>query len=258
MAGDRASGFTAPVHRALTQPMLLAGAPRAIALLNGTLAAALGLGLRLWLAVWASGWSAMAWRSGPLAMIPTSSMSDAATCGFPRGWRSSRCWTFANTPVVPKRQLRLPAMGRHDRPRRDPQQGRFAFQRTAGFRGPDLESVDDAEVASVAARLNNALRRLGSGWAILVEAPPRPGHGLSAERLSRSLVSALVDMERRQAFLEEGAHFESRYFLTLVFLPPAERAGRLENLFVEGREQGQIDWRGRSPPLSIAPIACWP
>ena len=50
MAGDRVQGFSAPVHRALTEPMLLAGAPRAIVLVNATLAAALGVGLRLWLA----------------------------------------------------------------------------------------------------------------------------------------------------------------------------------------------------------------
>jgi len=43
-------GFTVPFHRALTEPILLGGAPRAVAILNGTLAAALGLGLRLWLA----------------------------------------------------------------------------------------------------------------------------------------------------------------------------------------------------------------
>ena len=44
------SGFSMPVHRALTEPILLGGAPRAVAILNGTLAAALGLGLRLWIA----------------------------------------------------------------------------------------------------------------------------------------------------------------------------------------------------------------
>ena len=43
-------GFEAPVHRALTEPILMGGAPRSIAILNGTLAAALGLGLRLWIA----------------------------------------------------------------------------------------------------------------------------------------------------------------------------------------------------------------
>ncbi|MES2255526.1 MAG: VirB3 family type IV secretion system protein [Pseudomonadota bacterium] len=43
-------GFEVPLHRALTEPILLAGAPRAIAIVNGTIAAALGLGLRLWIA----------------------------------------------------------------------------------------------------------------------------------------------------------------------------------------------------------------
>ena len=43
-------GFEVPLHRALTEPILLAGAPRAIAIVNGTVAAALGLGLRLWIA----------------------------------------------------------------------------------------------------------------------------------------------------------------------------------------------------------------
>lgn len=42
-------GYTVPVHRALTEPILLGGAPRAIAIMNGTLAGAIGLGLRLWL-----------------------------------------------------------------------------------------------------------------------------------------------------------------------------------------------------------------
>src|SRR5256885_4759235 len=45
-----------------------------------------------------------------------------------------------------------------------------SFQRTARFRGPDLDSAVAAELVAVAARLNNAFRRLGSGWAIFVEA----------------------------------------------------------------------------------------
>ena len=53
---DEVRGFFAPVHRALTEPILLGGAPRSVAILNGTLAGAVGLGLRLWivgLAIWA-------------------------------------------------------------------------------------------------------------------------------------------------------------------------------------------------------------
>jgi type IV secretory pathway VirB4 component len=47
-----------------------------------------------------------------------------------------------------------------------------------------------AELVAVAGRLNNALRRLGSGWAIFVEAQRRPGASLSASTLSRSCVGA--------------------------------------------------------------------
>ena len=36
-------GFAAPVHRALIEPILLGGAPRAVAIANATLAAAIGL-----------------------------------------------------------------------------------------------------------------------------------------------------------------------------------------------------------------------
>src|SRR3546814_21172792 len=41
-----AAGFEVPLHRSLTEPILLGGAPRTVAIANGQLAAALGLGLQ--------------------------------------------------------------------------------------------------------------------------------------------------------------------------------------------------------------------
>jgi type IV secretion system protein VirB4 len=117
-----------------------------------------------------------------------------------------------------------------------------SFQRTAEFRGPDLDSATDAQVAAVASRLNGALRRLGSGWALYVEARRDP-IGAYPDSLFPDPVSALVDAERRAAFVESGEHFESRYFLTLTYLPPADRRGRIEGLFVEGRAGSALDWR---------------
>jgi type IV secretion system protein VirB3 len=60
------TGFYAPVHRSLTEPILLGGAPRAVAIVNGTLAAAIGLGLRLWIAgglIWLVGHIAAVWAA---------------------------------------------------------------------------------------------------------------------------------------------------------------------------------------------------
>ena len=60
------AGFNAPLPRALTEPILLGGAPRAVAIVNGTLAAAIGLGLRLWIvgaAIWLIGHVAAVWAA---------------------------------------------------------------------------------------------------------------------------------------------------------------------------------------------------
>lgn len=54
-------GFEVPLHRSLTEPILLGGAPRGLAILIGTLAAAIGIGLQLWLPgllIWICGHSA--------------------------------------------------------------------------------------------------------------------------------------------------------------------------------------------------------
>ena len=113
-----------------------------------------------------------------------------------------------------------------------------SFQRTAKFRGPDLDSAVPAELVAVAGRLNNALRRLGSGWAVFVEAQRHPASSYPLGSFPDS-ASALVDAERRAEFEEEGAHFESSYFLTFLYLPPAEDAARTERFLYEGRERGE-------------------
>ena len=116
-----------------------------------------------------------------------------------------------------------------------------AFQRTARFRGPDLDSATPAELIATAARLNNALRRLGSGWAVFVEAQRSPAESYPVSAFPDP-VSRLVDEERRAQFEEAGAHFDSAYYLTFVFLPPAETAGRAEAWLYEGRGDRSVDW----------------
>jgi type IV secretion system protein VirB3 len=58
LGGQHIEGFEAPIHSSLGGPILLAGAPRALAIVNGTIAAAIALGLQQWLAglaLWAAG-----------------------------------------------------------------------------------------------------------------------------------------------------------------------------------------------------------
>jgi type IV secretion system protein VirB4 len=119
-----------------------------------------------------------------------------------------------------------------------------AFQRSLQFRGPDLDSSTPSELMGASARLNNALRRLGSGWCLHVEARRAPAPGYP-DAVWPDGLSWLIDEERRVMFEAAGARFESQYFLTLTWLPPPERQGRLENFLFEGASESAavIDYR---------------
>jgi len=119
-----------------------------------------------------------------------------------------------------------------------------SFQRTARFRGPDLDSATQGELIATSARLNNALRRLGSGWALFVGAERRPAANYPHSKFPEPL-SWLVDEERRAAFEESGNHFESNYHLTLVYLPPEESRARAAKMLYENTPTSGVDWRER-------------
>ncbi|WPC06193.1 conjugal transfer protein TrbE [Pseudomonas benzenivorans] len=119
-----------------------------------------------------------------------------------------------------------------------------AFQRTLRFRGPDLDSATQGELLTTTARLNNALRRLGSGWALFIEAERLAAADYPDSHFPEPL-SWLVDEERRATFAAQGRHFESRYHLTLLYLPPEESRARAAGLLYEHRALRGVDWRER-------------
>jgi type IV secretion system protein VirB4 len=101
------------------------------------------------------------------------------------------------------------------------------------FRGPDMASATNAEMAALNARLNSTLK-LGTGWmiqcdAIRSRAPEYPAPGAFPDP-----VTMLIDEERRQQFSAEGAHFESEYFLSLTYLPPAQNEERVKGWMFDG------------------------
>src|SRR5260221_1943436 len=134
-----------------------------------------------------------------------------------------------------------------------------SFQRSIQFRGPDLESATEADLVSPCARLNNVLRRFGSGWALFFEADrfEAPGYPASA---FPDPVSWLIDEERRAAF-ENGndrdvvsltgaaqrrssEHFETAYRLTLAYMPPPDQVDRAERALLDtAKDKKGRDWR---------------
>jgi type IV secretion system protein TrbE len=103
------------------------------------------------------------------------------------------------------------------------------------YRGPDMHSATHAEMHALTMRLNSILR-LGSGWMINADlirsrAPGYPDAGAFPDPVTR-----IIDDERRQQFMDEGAHFESDYFLTLTYLPPVETEEKIKRWVFEGQK----------------------
>ena len=102
------------------------------------------------------------------------------------------------------------------------------------YRGPDMMSAAAAEMDALSARLNHVLR-LGSGWMVQCDAIRSRAPGYPKQGAFPDPVTRVIDDERRQQFMEEGAHFESEYFLTLTYLPPPEVEERAKGWLFEGR-----------------------
>lgn len=115
-----------------------------------------------------------------------------------------------------------------------------SFQRTFSYRGPDLDSATESELVAVAARVNNAFRRLAAGWAIWVEAQRMVADEYPPSTFQNPL-AFLIDEERRASF-QDNDHYESAYYLTLLYLSPSEQKSRLAGLFLENHTRGPVDY----------------
>src|SRR5580692_10666262 len=102
------------------------------------------------------------------------------------------------------------------------------------YRGPDMMSAAPAEMDALSARFNHVLR-LGSGWMIQCDAIRSRAPGYPEAGAFPDPVTRVIDDERRQQFMAEGAHFESDYFLTLTYLPPIEAEEKVKGWMFEGR-----------------------
>ena len=129
-----------------------------------------------------------------------------------------------------------------------------SFQKSFRFRGPDLESATQAELVSICARLNNVLRRFGSGWALFFEAERHEAPHYPSSEFPEA-ASWLVDEERRAQFqrtgyaaspqpsFSSGEHYENSYTLTLIYMPTPDAASGAEQALLERADEEKArDW----------------
>lgn len=95
------------------------------------------------------------------------------------------------------------------------------------YRGRDSHGATAVELEQVSFRINEALKCLGNGWVIHIDAvrEEAPGYPLDSESHFPDLLTRAIDDERRRYFEERGTAYDGYFVLTLTWLPPllAER-----------------------------------
>ena len=103
------------------------------------------------------------------------------------------------------------------------------------YEADDNASTADEQRELVAARINQALARLGNGWMLHIDAARRAAPGYPAPQASHfpDAVSMAIDEERRRTFESIGATFEGYFVLSVTYMPPSLAQQRFVELMFE-------------------------
>ncbi|MDR2509488.1 MAG: DUF87 domain-containing protein [Spirochaetaceae bacterium] len=117
------------------------------------------------------------------------------------------------------------------------------LQKTFAYRAPDVDCSGAFEVNSLAVRINDFTKRLGTGWAFFIEAQRFYTQEYPKSLSYRAggfdrLAPYLIDREREEAFSASGKHFESSYYITFAWRPPFESIKKLTRMFVQSASSG--------------------
>ena len=82
------------------------------------------------------------------------------------------------------------------------------------FVAPDIGSVTEAKIASVAAQFNNTVAQLGTGWTVQFELQRRLNNSYPRGKFTK-LAGQLVEDDRARNFtqMKQASFYENRYFL---------------------------------------------
>lgn len=115
----------------------------------------------------------------------------------------------------------------------------------AGFfyRGEDAASATDERRNQITVRVNNALNRLGTGWAVWFDAVRIPVAAYSDPAASHfpDPISQMIDDERRSTAMAEDQHYLTEHVICVQFTPPLTRDNRVADFAYSGEKQRKED-----------------
>lgn len=90
------------------------------------------------------------------------------------------------------------------------------------YKGEDNASVTKVQKNHIALEINRALRNLGNGWMVHIDAVRRPANKYSdaSESHFSDILCKAIDEERRLFFNGLGEMYEGYFILTITYFPP--------------------------------------
>lgn len=109
------------------------------------------------------------------------------------------------------------------------------------YSGADIESVNDSHRDAVAMRVNKALANMGSGWVAHIDVIRASAPNYSPVEASHfnTDIPRLIDDERRQFFEALGSLYESKFVITLTFMPPSVAENKFVDLMFDDVNDGE-------------------
>ncbi|HIF9415329.1 TPA: conjugal transfer protein TrbE [Photobacterium damselae] len=108
------------------------------------------------------------------------------------------------------------------------------------YRGLDISSSTESERNQIANRMNQALASLGTGYMTQIDAIRSNVSTYSSPEHSHfpHAVFKMIDDSRRFFFEESGNKYESKYVLTVTYMPPSKNLSKVTELVFE---EGDIE-----------------
>ena len=111
------------------------------------------------------------------------------------------------------------------------------LQRSFAYHAPDADSLGGFQIEQLSVNVHEVAKRLGQGWAFFIEAQrfcttEYPKDKIRFSSAFSSLAPYLIEREREKSFTTFGKHFESSYFITFAWRPPAENIKKITSIFI--------------------------
>jgi type IV secretion system protein VirB4 len=120
-----------------------------------------------------------------------------------------------------------------------------SYMATCAYRGADVPMMEKEERLVYLHRLNEVLKRLGTGWALLADEWHEASTAYPTSQWSNP-VACFLDASRR-ALITSGQLYESRQYLTITWKPPSTRKQQwYEQLFTTGERVQTTDAENRT------------